>query len=164
MAIESTYFLDAANLSSATSVYTNIGLTTKAPDGIYGADSISRQQLAGILLTAVPCNCTPTLTLQGASCRMNNCGDNSTCGVHLPVNVTNAPVGYYIQMETTMASGASATYSQIDGYVVYTESSALGSLQIKLNMFDYPGGTLLVTTGFQTITHQSFWSSLPTCS
>ena len=163
MAISSNYYIDTSTFATATSVFTDIGLTTLAPDGIYGADGISREQLAGILLTAETC-AAPTITLQGATCRMNNCGDNSTCGVHLPVNVTNAPSGSYISMETTMPSGASATYSLVDGYVVYTEDSALGSLQIKLNLYDYYGGTLLVTTGFQSITHQSFWSSLPLCT
>lgn len=55
MAINSTYYLDAADLSLATAVYLESTLTNKAPDGFYGDGTISRQQSGGILLAAETC-------------------------------------------------------------------------------------------------------------
>ncbi len=55
MAINSTYYLDGADLASATSVYLDSALTLLAPDGFYGDGTISREQSLGILLTANAC-------------------------------------------------------------------------------------------------------------
>ena len=55
MAINSTYYLDAADLTLATSVYLDAALTLLAPDGFYGDGTISREQSLGILLTANAC-------------------------------------------------------------------------------------------------------------
>jgi hypothetical protein len=55
MAINSTYYLDGADLASATSVYLDSSLTLLAPDGFYGDGTISREQSLGILLTANAC-------------------------------------------------------------------------------------------------------------
>ena len=55
MATESLYYLDAPSFSSATKVYTNAELTTVAPDGYYSDQSISRQQVSGVLLPQVTC-------------------------------------------------------------------------------------------------------------
>lgn len=55
MALNATYYLDAADLSSATSVYLDSGLSNLAPDGVYGDGTITRQQSSGILLTAEVC-------------------------------------------------------------------------------------------------------------
>jgi len=106
----------------------------------------------------------PSITLGTATCRSGNCNDNATCGVHLPVNVYNAPVGYDVVMSTIFPIDATATYNQADGYVIYTEDNASASMQIKMDLYDTPGGTLLASTGYQTITHQSYWSMLPACS
>jgi hypothetical protein len=54
-----TFYLDASNLSSATSVYTDEALTTLAPDQFYSqlvnGNDIVRQQSAGVLLPATSC-------------------------------------------------------------------------------------------------------------
>jgi hypothetical protein len=55
MAINAPYFLDAANLTSATSVYLDAGLTNLAPDGFYREGTVVRQQSTGILLAADTC-------------------------------------------------------------------------------------------------------------
>ena len=55
MAINSPFFLDAANLTLATSVYLDLALTNIAPDGFYGEGTITRQQSSGILLPAEAC-------------------------------------------------------------------------------------------------------------
>lgn len=55
MSISSTYYLDAANLTAATSVYSDLELTILAPDGFYSDNTISRQQSSGILLAVETC-------------------------------------------------------------------------------------------------------------
>ena len=76
MAINSTYYLDAATLSLATAVYLDSALSLIAPDGFYGDGTISREQSGGILLTANTCS---TCSLQE--------GQRSTIGIVDPESV-----------------------------------------------------------------------------
>jgi hypothetical protein len=55
MAISSTYYLNAPSLASATSVFSNAGLTTLAADGFYSDGVISREQVSGVLLPQQTC-------------------------------------------------------------------------------------------------------------
>lgn len=55
MAISSTYYLNGPSLSSSTTIYSDSSLTTIAPDGFYSDGIISREQVSGILLPAIPC-------------------------------------------------------------------------------------------------------------
>ena len=55
MAINAPFFLDAADLASATAVYLDSSLSLISPDGFYGDGTITRQQSSGILLTAELC-------------------------------------------------------------------------------------------------------------
>lgn len=55
MAINSTYYLDAADLVTATAVYLDLALTLIAPDGFYGDGTITREQSLGVLLTSEIC-------------------------------------------------------------------------------------------------------------
>lgn len=55
MAINSTFYIDAADFTLATAVYLDSLLTNIAPDGFYQADDIVREQSGGILLTAEAC-------------------------------------------------------------------------------------------------------------
>jgi len=55
MATSGTFYLDAPSLSTATVIYSNAALTVVAPNGYYSDGSISRQQLAGVLLPPVTC-------------------------------------------------------------------------------------------------------------
>lgn len=63
MAINSTYYLDAADLSTATAVYLNSSLSLIAPDGFYSDGTIYREQSSGVLLTEQNCNCEGELFL-----------------------------------------------------------------------------------------------------
>lgn len=56
MATSSTYYLDGIDLSDATSVYTDIQLTTLAPDGWYSNGVIAREQISGILQAEETCD------------------------------------------------------------------------------------------------------------
>ena len=55
MAVNSTYYLNAADLATATAVYLDSALSFIAPDGFYGDGTITREQSLGILLDANPC-------------------------------------------------------------------------------------------------------------
>jgi hypothetical protein len=63
MAINATYFLDAADLSLATAVYLDSNLSSRAPDGFYSDGTISREQSGGILLVEENCDCAGVLML-----------------------------------------------------------------------------------------------------
>ena len=68
MAITSSYYLNAPSLGSATSVFSDAGLTTFATDGFYSDGVISREQVSGVLLPQQTC----------PSCVSYNCVDG-TC-------------------------------------------------------------------------------------
>ena len=55
MAINSTYYLNAADLATATAVYLDSALSLIAPDGFYSDGTISREQSLGTLLPVESC-------------------------------------------------------------------------------------------------------------
>ena len=55
MATRNTYYLDGDTLLDATAVYTDIQLTTKAPDGFYSSGTDVREQVSGLLLPPTTC-------------------------------------------------------------------------------------------------------------
>lgn len=59
MATSGTYYIDTADFSTATAVWTNTSLTTKAPDGYYSFGGNYRQQLSGLLLPIASCSAPP---------------------------------------------------------------------------------------------------------
>lgn len=60
MAISSTYYIDTADFSTATAVWTDTALTTKAADGYYSFGGNYRQQFEGLLLSVQSCEVAPT--------------------------------------------------------------------------------------------------------
>lgn len=87
MGATSNYFLDGPNLASSSAVYTDLTLTTKAPDGFYSDNQIVREQVNGILQDPVVCG----------DCAL----DCDTI-----INVSSAQSGYYTaNFETTTAIG-----------------------------------------------------------
>jgi len=73
MPIPQIYYLDSVSLAGATSVYLDSQLTILAPDGYYSDGSITREQVAGLLLPMQRCiscatPCSPTdVSLVGSS-------------------------------------------------------------------------------------------------
>jgi hypothetical protein len=59
MAAPSTYYIDTNDFSTAASVWTDLNLTIKAPDGFYSFFGNYRQQLNGILLAIDSCTSPP---------------------------------------------------------------------------------------------------------
>lgn len=121
MAINSPFFLDAANLTLATSVYLDLALTLIAPDGFYGDGVISREQSSGILLEAficLPC---------GTSCDTSIVGSGEQ-GIYL-VNLDTGTIDTGAIIVTfnpyNVPDGIRATY---DGVVYNKLSSPLDGL------------------------------------
>lgn len=78
MAINAPFFLDAANLTVATSVYLDSSLTNIAPDGFYRDGTVVRQQSSGILLAAEACasccsDCVPGMDITIGTQQWSNC-------------------------------------------------------------------------------------------
>lgn len=55
MATSSTYYIDTNDFSTATAVWINAGLTTKAPDGYYSFGGNYRRQFNGLLQPVQSC-------------------------------------------------------------------------------------------------------------
>lgn len=56
-ATDNTYFIDSATFTTATAVYTDSVLSTKAPDGWYTFGTTVREQSGGTLGGSTACNC-----------------------------------------------------------------------------------------------------------
>ena len=114
------------------------------------------------ITTTTTTTAAPSIGISTPTCRTTGgCNDNSTCGVDMPVIVYNAPIGYYVEFIINAYTDATASYSS--GILIYTESNALGYVNVTLNLYNTYGGTLLAFTT-QTINHQSFYQFLPLCS
>ena len=61
MAITGIYFIDTSTFETATKIWANSSRSILAPDGYYSLNNIYRQQLNGVLLSAIDCP-TPTPT------------------------------------------------------------------------------------------------------
>ncbi len=126
MAINATYYLNAANLSTATTVYLDAALTNVAPDGFYRDGAVVRQQSTGVLLAVQEC----------PSCTGNDCdssiGLNSYEGVYLIDLDEGASIGaIVIAFDTnTKPEGIRATYN---GVVYNKLSSAVDGLHQSSN-------------------------------
>ena len=72
MSTSSTYYIDTNNFATATAVWTDESLTTKAPDGYYSFGGNYRQQDGGLLEPIESCSVEPT----GYKIRSFNSGQN----------------------------------------------------------------------------------------
>lgn len=109
MAINSTYYLDAVDLISATAVYLDAGLINLAPDGFYRDGAVVRQQSTGILLIAQDCP-----SCSGTSCAID-VDLNSYQGIYLIDLDEGTDIGaIVIRINTnTKPEGIRATYNGI---------------------------------------------------
>jgi hypothetical protein len=119
MAVSSTYFLNAADLTSATAVYTDVSLTNKAPDGAYSDGTVSRQQILGVLSTSEACP-SPCPVPCGTS--ISGSGGSGVYQIYLNVGGTPESTGAIIVTFNVqqVPDGIRATY---DG-VVYNKLSS----------------------------------------
>jgi hypothetical protein len=105
MATSSTYYIDTNNFSTATSVYTDVALSTKAPDGFYSFSGIYRQQLFGKLQS------------------VSNCSGESN---------NNVRINYIVNLSGGISYGSFAIL--VNGSSVYsTTSNASGYIEVPYN-------------------------------
>jgi hypothetical protein len=176
MAVNSTYYLNAADLATATAVYLDSALSLIAPDGFYSDGTISREQSLGILLTANAC---PTC---GTPCggSISGSGTQGIYLLNLDTGSTPSSVGAIIVRfdPFSFPDGVRAVYdgntyntlsSPIDGFhkssnpLGFTIVGASGSTgtcssswypsggSILLNEYLYSGGSFALTGNSQTI-------------
>jgi hypothetical protein len=100
MAINSTFYLNAADLSLATAVYLDSFLLYIAPDGFYSDGTISREQSGGVLLAAAICP---------------DCEVQTTCFE-----------GLWEEGDPAHLNGGSITYINADGDIVTQNNIYLG--------------------------------------
>ena len=139
MAVNSTYYLNAADLATATAVYLDSALSLIAPDGFYSDGTISREQSLGILLTANAC---PTC---GTPCggTISGSGGQGIYLVNLDGGSTAGDVGALVIRfnPQSVPDGIRVTY---DGNVYNTLSSPIDGLHQSTNPlgFTVVGNTL----------------------
>lgn len=88
MANSTTYYIDTDNFATATAVWTNTGLTIKAPDGYYSFGGNYRRQFDGLLSSIVDCSAPVSCTLYNAQCDIGTGSAFYTdCETGLPTSV-----------------------------------------------------------------------------
>ena len=124
MATSATYYLDGEDLQSATAVYTDATLLTKAADGWYSIGGIVRQQIDGllqanVLCTSCPLDCATSLVMDTTSGFYTVPIDlgASTGAVVVDVFVSSFPNGVKIEYDGTTYN---AVYSENFGYLTST--------------------------------------------
>jgi hypothetical protein len=69
------YYIDSSNFNTATSVYSDVALTIKAPDGYYSFSGVYRRQLFGDLKEVITCTGLPV----AVDCVVSAWSDWSVC-------------------------------------------------------------------------------------
>lgn len=139
MAINSTFYLDAADLVTATTVYLDFDLTIVAPDGFYGDGTITREQSSGILLDSEICGDCP------APCG-TSIGTSGSAGVYqINLNVGSTETGAILIMlnPASVPDGIRVTY---DGVVYNKISSPNYGARQSSNPGHY---TIIGTSGYE---------------
>ena len=115
MAINTSYYIDAANLASATAVYLDYQRNYIAPDGFYRDGTVVRQQSGGILLAVQECS----------SCT------GSTCNIDTDVNSYQGV--YLINLDEGSSTGAIAIRINTDVYPEGIRATYNGVVYNKLS-------------------------------
>jgi hypothetical protein len=170
MATSTTYYIDTDNFSTATAVWINSGLTTKAPDGYYSFGDNYRQQFEGLLLAITSCTAPPppedpSISITSTICNTSDGG--STVRKRFRISVGNPPSDYTIA-NGTIANPAGLTFSVVttpgNSYleVTFRPSVTFGNeFSIEL-LLKNSSGTTVATSGIQTV-YGDYQSFLPSC-
>lgn len=133
MATSSTYYIDTADFSTATAVWIDTALTTKAPDGYYSFGGSYRQQFGGELLPIQSCSSSPSFYSYLDIPTFTGDGPGSITCVYF-----SDPEGDYVRNNFY----ASTDDLQI-GDAVYTDTSLTNQLiPIVVVYFAYVQGTI----------------------
>lgn len=105
------FYFDGLNFSSATSVYSNAGLTVLAADGFYAQNGIVRQQLNGLLLNAQSCESCGVDCGSGISASFSGNGY-----FNADINVANSTgaVVIYFYMGSSIPDGVNASFNNVN--------------------------------------------------
>lgn len=175
MAINSTYYIDAATFDVATSVYLDVNLTFIAPDGVYKFGSVVRQQSSGILLEIETCvDCTlvcgdqePSAGGQGIFLVSVNVG-SSTGAIIITFQAPTVPSGIRVIYDGVVYNKLSSPVnglhqsSSYGNFTIIGDSDETGTCDVSwypsggsilLNEYTYDTGTFsyIPTGGVQTI-------------
>lgn len=109
-----------------------------------------------------------SIYLGSAICRENNCNDNAACVVKYNIEVLNAPVGSYIDVQTDPPSSAASVTildsNPASGVLRYFEPSGSATPVYFTLQLKNSGGTIIATSS-TSLTHQTWWNiGLPLCS
>lgn len=126
-----TYFIDSLFFSAATAVYTNIGLTTHAPDGYYSFSGTYRQQSGGVLLAPTNiCVATPIIAVDDAYSAIVTVGIN---GYNILANDTiggSAATTSNVVISQLTSSSPNVHINTSTGAVVAATGTSVGSYSI----------------------------------
>lgn len=175
MAINSTYYINAATFDVATSVYLDVNLTYIAPDGVYKFGSVVRQQSSGILLEIETCvDCTllcgtnePGAIGQGIYLTTLNVG-SSTGAIVLKFQAPKTPSGIRVIYDGVVYNKLSSPVnglhqsSSYGNFTIIGDSDDTGTCDVSwypsggtvsLNEYIYDTGTygFIPTGGSQSV-------------
>ena len=172
MATTASYYLNAPSLGSATSVFSNEGLTTLAADGFYSNGVIVREQVSGVLLPQQTC---PTCATPCGE-TINASGSQGVYLLDLDTGTTVSDVGAVIVrfdpygvpdgIRGTLGSTVyNKLVSPVDGLHQSSNAGALtyigqtsgdcgisGTTYPSLAVFSYDGTSFVATGGTQSVT------------
>lgn len=173
MATSSTYYLNAPSLGSATSVFTNAGLTVLAADGFYSDGVIVREQISGLLVAQQTCPACATPCGGSISASGNqgvyylNIDLGADIGaVIITFNPASVPDGISALFDSVVYNGVSSpSYGWLQGtaglptYVGVTASDCgiVANSPYTLDEFQYNGSTftpLATTTSVSVVSGQ----------
>ena len=168
MAISSTFFLDSPSLSTATAIYSDIYLTTLAPDGFYSDGTISREQLSGVLLPQAICGSCGVTPCGGTIAGSGNQGvytlstdlGGATGAVIVTFNPYSVPDGviglfnsvYYNGLSSPVYGWLQGSLSSLPTYIGDSSNDCgiVAGSPYTLNVFNYSGGAFVATGGTET--------------
>ena len=169
MATSGTYYLDAPSLGSATVIYSDINLTTIAPDGFYSDGVIVREQALGVLLPQVTCgSCIPvcggTISASGVQGVYNLSLDLgiATGAVVVSFDPIGVPDGIIAQYNSTYYNGLSSpsfgwlqgSLSSLPTYIgdSLSDCGIVAGSPYVLNVYNYVGGSFVPSGGTENVT------------
>lgn len=167
MATSATYYLDGEDLQSATAVYTDATLLTKAADGWYSIGGFVRQQIDGllqanVLCTSCPLDCATSLVMDTTSGFYTVPIDlgASTGAVVVDIFVSSFPNGVKIEYDGTTYN---AVYSENFGYLTSTGTEpiylgvsafdcSISGATTSLIKYQFNGNSFNSTSQFESVT------------
>lgn len=123
------YYIDTNNFSTATAVWSDAGLTTKAPDGYYSFTGNYRQQFNGLLQTIQACETPPPVSYP-----FSGVGGSITCTSGEIDIIPSGAITLYASTNTITID----TYLYTDAYL--TTLTTIGAFRRSGNIYEIGDG------------------------